>query len=276
MILLDVHALMLMYLVLRHAFLPQYLHTVIMALTSKRFCQVRLLLCVFFFIFGDVAPVLAASFGVSPVRIFMGPKNRVIAVTLSNEGDSEIILQADIYTWSQSGEGKDVLNLSDDLILAPPIFKLAPNTSQTVRMALLMPIDLTRQLTYRLIVNTVPQESATSSANFEIPIGLAMSIPIFVTPPLSERSLNCSLQRNEEMLVTAQCDNSGTAYAQIREMSLLVNDETQSNLKTSSYLLPGAKKPYLLKSEKAIPAGAATLRIVYDAGKSEDMLLTIP
>ena len=266
---------MLMYLVSRHAFPAQYLHTVTMALTSKRFFQVQLLLCAFF-IFGDVAPVLAASFGVSPVRIFMGPKNRVIAVTLSNEGDSEIILQADIYTWSQSGEGKDVLNLSDDLILAPPIFKLAPNTSQTVRMALLMPIDLTRQLTYRLIVNTVPQESATSSANFEIPIGLAMSIPIFVTPPLSERSLNCSLQRNEEMLVTAQCDNSGTAYAQIREMSLLVNDETQSNLKTSSYLLPGAKKPYLLKSEKAIPAGAATLRIVYDAGKSEDMLLTIP
>jgi fimbrial chaperone protein len=220
--------------------------------------------------------VWSANLGVAPVRIFMGPKDRAIAITLTNNGDSDIALQADIYTWNQNSEGKDVLDLSDDLILSPPIFKLAPHTSQTVRLALLMPMDLSRQMTYRLIVTAVPEAIAAPSANFEVPMGLALSLPIFITPPLAKRELNCALLRDDEMLVTAHCDNSGTAYAQIREMTLLIKDEVQANMKTPSYLLPGAKKPYLLKSEKTIPTGAATLRIVYDAGKDEDLQLTIP
>ena len=61
---------------------------------------------------------MAGVFSVTPVRIFMTPHDRAIAVTVTNEGDDELVMQADIYTWKQKADGTDDLQLSEDLILA--------------------------------------------------------------------------------------------------------------------------------------------------------------
>ncbi|MDQ6881948.1 MAG: hypothetical protein M3150_07630, partial [Pseudomonadota bacterium] len=45
------------------------------------------------------ASVLAAEFSVTPVRIFMAAKDRAVAITVVNEGDEEIVMQADLYSW---------------------------------------------------------------------------------------------------------------------------------------------------------------------------------
>ncbi|UUZ74527.1 hypothetical protein LP414_19085 [Polaromonas sp. P1(28)-13] len=50
----------------------------------------------------------------------MTPRDRAIAVTLTNEADTAVVLQADINTWSQNPDGTDELVLTEDLILAPP------------------------------------------------------------------------------------------------------------------------------------------------------------
>src|SRR5665647_2543281 len=65
----------------------------------------------------------AGVFSVTPVRLYMTPRDRAIAVTLTNEGDSAVVLQADINSWSQKPDGTDELVLTEDLILAPPIIK---------------------------------------------------------------------------------------------------------------------------------------------------------
>jgi hypothetical protein len=44
-----------------------------------------------------------------PVRIFMAPRDRATAVTVTNEGDDELVMQADIYTWKQKPDGTDDL-----------------------------------------------------------------------------------------------------------------------------------------------------------------------
>src|SRR5659263_85474 len=81
------------------------------------------------------AAVNAGVFSVTPVRLYMTPRDRAIAVTLTNEGDTAIVLQADINSWSQKPDGSDELVLTEDLILAPPIIKLASKTRQVVRLA---------------------------------------------------------------------------------------------------------------------------------------------
>ena len=63
----------------------------------------------------------AGVFSVTPVRLYMAPRDRAVAVTLRNEGDTPVVLQADINVWSQKPDGTDELVLTDDLILAPPI-----------------------------------------------------------------------------------------------------------------------------------------------------------
>ncbi|RYH15344.1 MAG: molecular chaperone, partial [Alcaligenaceae bacterium] len=69
---------------------------------------------------------MAGNFSVVPVRVYMTPTDRAVAITLTNEGDAEVALQADVYTWAQKPDGTDDLVLTEDLVVSPPIIKLAP------------------------------------------------------------------------------------------------------------------------------------------------------
>ena len=62
----------------------------------------------------------AAQFTITPVRIFMAPKDRAVAVTVTNESDEEVVMQADLYSWKQKADGSDDLVLTEDLILTLP------------------------------------------------------------------------------------------------------------------------------------------------------------
>ena len=66
-----------------------------------------------------LAPAWAGVFSVTPVRIYMQPRDRAVAVTLVNEGNTSVVLQADVNVWRQMPDGVDVLELTEDLILSP-------------------------------------------------------------------------------------------------------------------------------------------------------------
>ena len=152
----------------------------------------------------------AGVFSVTPVRIYMGPRDRAVAVTVTNEGDAELVLQADLSTWSQTAEGTDELTPTEDLILAPPIIKLAPKARQVVRLALLKPADASKQLIYRLVMREVP-EIAAAKTGIAVPIALAISMPVFITPPIAKRDIDCEATRTDAKTVEAVCRNVGNA-----------------------------------------------------------------
>lgn len=224
-----------------------------------------------------LAPWAVASagvFSVTPVRLYMTPRDRAIAVTLTNEGDTAVVLQADINTWSQKPDGTDELVLTEDLILAPPIIKLAPKARQVVRLALLKPADATKQLTYRMIIREVPE--ALPATGIQVPIALALSMPVFITPPLAKRQVNCSTSRADATAVNLHCSNTGTAYAQIREAAVMRGDQALARFEGGSYILTGASKTVSLKGEKAMPAGPAQLVITFDDGQNLTTSITLP
>ena len=216
----------------------------------------------------------AGTFSVTPVRLYMKPRDRAIAVTLSNEADTPVVLQADINVWSQKPDGTDELVLTDDLILAPPIIKLAPKAQQVVRLALLKPADASRQLTYRLIVREVPE--ALPASSIQVQIALALSMPVFITPPTAKREMNCTTKRAEDKTIGLQCSNTGTAYAQIREVTLARAGQPLAKFEGGSYILPGATKTVSLKSDKPVGAGDAQLVITFDDGQSLTSSVTLP
>ena len=216
----------------------------------------------------------AGVFSVTPVRLYMTQRDRAIAVTLTNEGDTPIVLQADINTWSQKPDGTDELVLTEDLILAPPIIKLAPKARQVVRLALLKPADASRQLTYRMIIREVPE--ALPSSGIEVPIALALSMPVFITPPVAKRLVACSARRAEARAITLSCSNTGTAYAQIREASVTRGGQTVARFEGGSYILPGASKLVSLKAEKDVSAGDAQLVVTFDDGQSLTNSIALP
>jgi fimbrial chaperone protein len=216
----------------------------------------------------------AGVFSVTPVRIYMTPRDRAVAVTITNEGDTPVVLQADLNNWSQKADGTDELTLTEDLILAPPIIKLAPKAKQVVRLALLKPADASRQLTYRMILREIP-EALASQDKVQVPIALALSMPVFITPPPAARKISCTPQRDGQT-ITIQCANSGSAYAQVREILLKRGENVEARFEGGVYILPGARKPHPLKADRAIAAGAAQLVVAYDDATTQSFDVMIP
>lgn len=221
-------------------------------------------------------PVLAGVFAVTPVRIYMAPKDRAVAVTITNEGTDDVVLQADLNAWSQKTDGADELIPTEDLILSPPIIKLAPGARQVVRLALLKPADASRQLIYRMIMREVPEAVASRDKTIEVPIALALSLPVFITPPVAKRDVSCAVVQSTPKLLNVNCGNQGTAYAQIREIVLLRSEKVAANFEGGTYILPGAHKIISLNNRQFIAPGPAQLSVRFDDGKMQIFDVVLP
>lgn len=217
----------------------------------------------------------AGVFSVTPVRIYMTPKDRAVAVTVTNEGDTPVALQADLNEWTQKPDGTDELVLTEDLILSPPIIKLAPKARQVVRLALLKPADASRQLTYRLVMREIPEATAPKDRAIQLPIALALSMPVFITPPAAAREVTCSAARDGQG-ISVSCANGGSAYAQVREIQLKRGEKVEASFEGGTYILPGARKLMALKAERPIAPGAAQLAVTFDDAKAQSFDITLP
>lgn len=217
-------------------------------------------------------PAVAGVFSVTPVRIYMTPRDRAVAVTITNEADSPVVLQADINQWKQRPDGSDELTPTEDLILSPPIIRLGPKARQVVRLARLVPPDAIRQLTYRMILREVP-EATPGKDNIQVTIALALSLPVFITPPPAKREVTCKASLGDPGNLNVACSNTGSAYTQIREILVREGERLIGRFDGGPYILPGAEKVLPVKLERAglspAPVGALQLAVTFDDGKTQ-------
>jgi fimbrial chaperone protein len=218
----------------------------------------------------------AGLFSVTPVRIFMTPKDRAIAVTITNDGDEELVMQADIFSWKQKPGGEDELVLTEDLILAPPIVKLPARSRQVVRLARVNTDPSADQQSYRLVVREVP-EAKPVDKSVQLQIALAFSMPVFVTPPGTKPELVCTAERASADAVRARCENKGNAYVQPRDFVLSApSGEKLAGPDNGGYLLPTVSRSFLVKrAEGRIPGGKARLSVTLDNGTTQSFDVTV-
>ncbi|HEX2547968.1 MAG TPA: fimbria/pilus periplasmic chaperone [Ramlibacter sp.] len=219
---------------------------------------------------------VAGTFSVVPVRIYMTPRDRAVAITIVNEGDTEVALQADINTWRQKPDGTDEQVPTEDLVLSPPILKLPPRGRQVVRLARITAPDLSQQLTYRLIVREVPEAVAPKDQVIQIPIALALSMPVFITPPAAKSNVACQPARSPDGKFQVTCANTGTAYAQVREVQVRQGANLLGRMEGGVYILPGARKGIAVPMDKPAPAGPTQLNVTFDDGKSQVFEASLP
>ncbi len=206
----------------------------------------------------------------------MTPKDKAIAVTVTNEGDEDLVMQADVYSWKQKPDGEDDLVLTEDLLLSPPIIKLAAKARQVVRLARLRSVAPDEQMTYRLIMREVP-EAKPNKGDLQLQIALAFSLPVFITPPQVKSALDCKVERSAADTVKAACENSGHAYAQLIDLELSNADGVVlASRDAGGYILPSNKRYFDIKSaDKAIPSGNAKLNVRLDDGTKQTFDVTI-
>jgi fimbrial chaperone protein len=222
------------------------------------------------------APAWAGLFTVNPVRIFMSPRDRATAITITNDGDEELVMQADVFVWTQKPGGEDELVLSEDLILSPPILKLAPKARQVVRLAMVSVPRADRQLTYRMIVREVP-EARQGDKDLKLQVALAFSLPVFITPPSAKRQLDCNAEKLAPDTLRISCDNRGAVYAMPREF--VVSSSAGQRLaarESGGYILPGVKRSFdVKKADGTFPGGALKLAVTLDDGSAQSYDVTV-
>jgi len=212
---------------------------------------------------------LAGSFSIMPVRIYMTPKDRATAITVTNDGDTELVMQADLFQWKQTPDGKDELTPTEDMFLSPPIIKIAPNSRQVVRLVRIGTARPTEQLTYRMIAREIPEAVKPTEGNL-VQLALAFSLPVFITPPEAKPKLDCTVTRVAADTVKATCDNSGNAHT--HPVTLLLNagnGDTLAKDDVGGYILAGVKRSFELKHKDGkIPGGAGKLAVSFADGSN--------
>lgn len=187
-------------------------------------------------------------------------------------------MQADLYLWKQKPGGDDELTPTEDLFLSPPIIKLAGGARQVVRLARLKPATPPEELNYRMIVREVPE--ARPATTVQVQVALAISLPIFITPPRAKAAISCTAERLSENAVNAVCGNTGSAHALIANLSLTEESGQQLVTRDSGgYILPGIKRGFELKrAEGAIPGGKGKLSVTLSDGSRQafDVLIAGP
>lgn len=221
-------------------------------------------------------PAIAGMFTVTPVRIYMSSKDRATAITVTNDGDEQLVMQADLYEWKQKPDGQDDLILTEDLFLSPPIIKLAPNSRQVVRLAMMQAPMQGRELTYRMIVREIPEARPPKEGSL-VQIALAFSMPVFITPPGAKGKLDCTVARTAADTVKAVCENTGTAHT--HPVALALTNSSGDRIAgedSGAYILPDIKRSFDLKrKEGRIPAGKATLVVSFANGTSQSYDVSI-
>jgi fimbrial chaperone protein len=220
-------------------------------------------------------PAHAAGFSISPIRLDLSATARTAALTVRND-EREALVQAEVMLWEQV-DGQDRLTPTRDLLVSPAVFTLPPNGSQLVRVALRNPpADTTRELSYRLILQDVPQAARPDFSGLQV--ALRLSVPVFIavagtSGPALEWSAAAS---GQGLVLTAQ--NTGDMHARIHGFSVTPADGGEALVQpAASYILPGQTRHWTLGQnigDTASPGSWRRLRlkVTTEDGESETEL----
>lgn len=189
-----------------------------------------------------LSPALAGTFTISPLRVDFADATGMAVLTVRNEDGKPVVVQTQGLAWSQEG-GQDALTPSRDLLVSPAVFTLPAGGSQLVRVALRRDVDPARELTYRLLLQEVPQ---VASPDFNgLQIVLRLSVPVFVEPRApATPQVAWIATRDGDGKLSLSARNDGTAHARIHRFSVKTADgaATVFDQPELAYLLPGSSR----------------------------------
>jgi fimbrial chaperone protein len=191
---------------------------------------------------------VAGTFSISPIRVELSGQQRTEALTVRNEeSDKQVVVQAQVFAWSQQ-DGEDVLSETHDVIVTPPVFTLAPNSQQIVRVASRRAPDAKRELSYRLILQEVPPEAPKNFTGLQV--ALRLSLPIFIASQnrsAPELVWGAAWQADNSLQIAAK--NQGDAHAQIIDFTVHAKSvDVALRNSVVKYVLPGATTSWTLQA----------------------------
>ena len=178
----------------------------------------------------------AGTVEVSPVIASLTADHAIQAFVIKNAGHAAVTVQIALMKWQQA-DGHDLLTPTDELLSTPPLFTVAPEQSQIVRVGMRHATSQTMEGSYRMLLTEVPPPPQPGFRGLSVT--LRLSVPVFVepahpTPP----QLAWRVVKGADGSTLVDVTNGGTTHAKIFSLSLL-DEQTKGAVQqsTSQYVL---------------------------------------
>jgi fimbrial chaperone protein len=216
----------------------------------------------------------AGTFSISPIRVELGASQRTAVLTVHNEEDKPVLVQATVLAWKQAG-GEDQTEATRDLLVTPPVFTIGPNADQVLRVALRGQPDPARELDYRLLLAEVPGPPEQGFTGLRL--ALRLSLPVFVTPAHAAPHVEWRLERAADGALSLVAENSGNQHLQLSDFRLRFGDDAHAmHVGVMRYVLPGSRVGWpVTLPEGADPAAALSVQGFGDQGAFEASVATV-
>ena len=213
--------------------------------------MMKTLLCVFFVAIVNLQ-FTHAAFTISPIRVELTPQQKVMSLQVYNSSQEEISIQVDLFEWKQQKEKESQDQISRDVLVTPPIFKLAPQQTQILRVGLRRPFDATKELSYRLFLKEIAKPLPENFQGFRMI--QQVSLPIFIQPQQAAKpELKWQLTLEDENQLKLSVENIGLAHIQMTELSLKFKDGEILEKAGNFYVLPeGALSWKIPRNKKSV------------------------
>jgi fimbrial chaperone protein len=216
----------------------------------------------------------AQALSVLPVNIFLSPGQRATSLTVTNQGSKETSIQIRAYAWNQK-DGDDQLSATDEVVVSPPLARIAPGATQVARIILRRTPE-NREATYRILVDQIPPPAEPGIVHMV----LRLSIPIFAQPTIRAfPDVQFHLERDAGQIYLVGFD-AGLLHERIRDIVLSTSDgrKLKPDSSATPYVLSGATRRWHIAAQDSLPLQTETLQLtaISDAGAIEQQVRFVP
>jgi fimbrial chaperone protein len=164
----------------------------------------------------------ASSLRVSPVIVDLPTSAAAATLSLRNDGQAPLNIQARVFRWVQSN-GTERLEQTDEVVASPPLATLRSKADYALRLVRVSKAPIRGEASYRVLVDELP-DPATRRPGV-VTLLVRQSIPIFFSgraaaPPSVSWS---AALRGRSLVLTAQ--NSGDRRLRISALTVSWNGQ---------------------------------------------------
>ncbi len=221
---------------------------------------------------GGVQPALASNFEIAPVVLELSSSRTAGVIKIVNNDNHVVSLQIRAFDWNQV-DSKDDLQTTQNLIISPPVFSLAPGASQVIRVVSRQAAG-NSEIAFRLLIDEIPSAAEGATINFKFRI----SMPVFIAANGPAKT-QLDYQLHAGKPARLQVQNTGNRRSRLLDLMLtLPNGKTiKAPGGSNPYTLAGVTRQYLIDTETPLATGSKVkLSANSDAGPIDAELTVAP
>jgi fimbrial chaperone protein len=188
------------------------------------------------------------SLKVTPIPIVISDGATSTMAEVGNESDEALRVQGQGFDWSQDKDGKDVLNVSGEILIFPSILTIQPHSSRKVRIGT-QGGYAANEKTFRVIFAEIPPDFTPVDGGGElVKVVAKVSVPLFVKPPGATGAIkvdSATVTKDKVHVVVRDTGNAHALVERLRIEALGEGGKALSSGETAGwYLLPGQPHPF--------------------------------